>query len=301
MTSAKKILLFGSNGMLGQRLTDRILKDNKYELYCSSFEDESFVDGVNYTKADITSKDDLRNLIKGIHPNIIINAAAYTNVDKAEEERELCWNINVKALEYISMFCKVLEDIHLVHVSTDYVFDGNNGPYSEDDRLNPIGYYAKSKLAGENAVIASGIKYTIIRTNVLYGPAKKGRPDFVKWVIDSVRAGKQINIVDDQINNPTFLDDLANGIFLAVDKNKQGIFHVGGKEFLNRFDFTLRIADYFNLDKALIKPITTAELKQKAKRPLKSGLKVDKATKELGYKPTDVEQTFEIMKQELGL
>jgi len=136
---------------------------------------------------------------------------------------------------------------------------------------------------------------------VLYGIAKFGRPDFVKWVVDSLRSKKQIRIVTDQINNPTFIDDVVQAINKIIELRKEGIYNIGGAEFISRYDFTLMIADYFNLDKNLIVPIKTEELNQPARRPLKSGLITIKAQSELGYKPHTILQTFELMKTELGL
>ncbi len=301
MTQESKLLLFGSNGMFGQRVAYLAQHQGCYDVVCSSIEEENFNENCEYIRGDITDKDFVKNIIKNTKPDLIINAAAYTNVDKAEDEKMLCWKINTNAVEYMVKYCKVYENIHFIHISTDYVFDGKNGPYKEEDRVNPLGYYAKSKLAAENAIVISNIKYTILRTNVLYGPAKKGRPDFVKWVIEQLGNGKTINIVDDQINNPTYLDDLALAALNAFKLGKTGIYHIGGEEFMNRYEFTLRIADYYKLDKALVHPIKTEELKQKAPRPLKSGLIIDKARRELGYNPTPIDMTFDIMKKELKI
>lgn len=301
MSYKKNLLIFGSNGMLGQRLVYLAKHQGKYEILGTSYEKENFNDGIEYIQGDITNKEFIRDIIKTNKPDVIVNTAAYTNVDKAEEEKDLCWRVNALAVENIAKYCKIFENIHFIHISTDYVFDGKNGPYKETDRVNPLGYYGKSKLAGENAIIIADIPYTILRTNVLYGPAKKGRPDFVKWVIEQLRNGNQIRIVDDQINNPTYLDDLALAALKSADMQKYGLFHIGGNELLNRYEFTLKIADFFELDKKLIIPIKTSELNQKAKRPLKSGLVIDKAKQELNYIPTSLIDTFELMRVELKL
>jgi dTDP-4-dehydrorhamnose reductase len=296
----KRILVVGANGMLGQRVLEfySILSD--YELLATSVEDKLVFENIEYIQADISERNEIKKVIYDFCPDYIINAAAYTNVDKSETEREVAWKINVKGVEYLSESARVL-DSHLIHISTDYVFDGKNGPYTENDIPNPLGYYARTKLASENVLKISGTKYTILRTNVLYGTAKYSRPDFVKWVVDSLRAKKEIKIVDDQINNPTFIDDLVQGINKIVELRKEGIYNVGGNEFLSRYDFTIIIANYFNLDKSLIKKIKTEDLNQPARRPLKSGLITIKAQSELGYKPHTILQSLELMKSELGL
>lgn len=296
----KRIIVVGGNGMLGQRLIEFYNKLNDIELLAISVEDKSVFIDVDYIQADISNRNEIKKVIYDFCPDFIINAAAYTNVDKSESERELAWKINVKGVEYLSEAARVL-DSHLVHISTDYIFDGKSGPYTENDIPNPLGYYARTKLASENVLKLSGSKNTILRTNVLYGTAKFSRPDFVKWVVDSLRAGKEIKIVDDQINNPTFIDDLVQGVNKIVELCKEGIYNIGGDEFLNRYDFTIIIANYFNLDKSLIKKIKTEELNQPARRPLKSGLITIKAQSELGYKPHTILQSLELMKQELGL
>lgn len=296
----RRILVFGSNGMLGQKATEfySVLKD--VEVFGTSVEPNSFVPGLNYIQCDITNRNEVKKIIYDFCPDFIINAAAFTNVDLCESERETAWKINVKGVEYIAEAARVI-DAHLIHISTDYIFDGKNGPYLENDIPNPLGYYARTKLASENALKISNVKHTILRTNVLYGAVKFGRPDFVRWVVESLRSKKVIKIVTDQINNPTFIDDLVLAINGVIDFKKEGIYHIGGKDFFSRFDFTQIIAEFFDLDKKLIIPIKTEELNQAARRPLKSGLITIKAQSELGYKPHSIIQSLEIMKNELGL
>ena len=296
----QRVLIVGSNGMLGQRLTEYYLSKPNIEVYCTSNEDESFIKEVEYDKIDLADKKSVKKAINKFFPDVIINAAAYTAVDKCESEKELAWKINVTGVENLIHYAKAT-DSRIIHVSTDYVFDGEAGPYDETQTPNPISYYGRTKLASENSLKTSGIPHAIIRTNVLYGPAKYGRPDFVKWVVTSLRDGKEINIVDDQINNPTFLDDLVNGIDGLIRFKKSGLYNIGGKEFLDRYEFTLRIAEFFELDQSKIKRIKTADLNQPARRPLKSGLIILKAETEIGYKPHTIEESLQVMKRELGL
>lgn len=296
----RRILVVGANGMLGQRAVEFYSALNDIELLATSVEDKFGFEGIEYIQSDISNRNEIKKLVYDFCPDFIINGAAFTNVDSSETERELAWKINVKGVEYLSEAVRVF-DSHLIHISTDYIFDGLQGPYSENDIPNPLGYYARTKLASENVLKMSGIKYTILRTNVLYGTARYSRPDFVKWVVNSLRAGKQIRIVDDQINNPTFIDDLVQGINKVVELHKEGVYNIGGSEFLSRYDFTLKIANFFDLDKSLIIKIKTEELYQPARRPLKSGLITIKAQSELGYKPHTIIQSLELMKAELGL
>jgi dTDP-4-dehydrorhamnose reductase len=295
----KRILIIGSNGLLGQRLVKFLIKNSNFEILGSSVEDKSIMDNYEYKQCDLTNREGIKELVYNFYPDVIINAAAYTNVDKSETERETAWKINVKGVEYLAEACRVM-DTHLIHFSTDYIFDGTNGPYSELAAPNPIGYYGRTKLASENALKISGSNYTILRTNVLYGPGL-GRPDFVRWLVAQLKDNKKVNIVIDQINNPTFVDDLVQAASKVMEFKKGGVFNIGGREFLSRFDFSLLIAEFFNLNKEFIKPITTLELNQPAKRPLKSGLLTLKAETELGYKPHSIIESLVIMKKELCL
>ena len=294
-----RILVTGSNGMLGQRTVQFYSAKENIELLATSVEEKSVVSSVEYVSSDIKNRDEIKKLVRDYYPDFIIHTAAFTNVDQSEKLREEAWKINVKGVEYIAEAARAI-DSHIIHISTDYVFDGKDGPYSENDIPNPIGYYGRTKLASENALRISGTFFTILRTNVLYGIAPNSRPDFVRWIVNSLRKQENLRIVKDQINNPTFIDDLVQGINKVIEFRKTGIFNIGGKEFLSRYDFTLRIADFFDLDKNLIAPITTEELKQPARRPLKSGLITLKAETELGYKPHTINESLAAMKKELN-
>lgn len=295
----QRILVVGSNGMLGQRVINFYSSKDGVQVLGCSVEAEPVYKNADYICCDMTKREDIKKVVYDFYPDFIVNAAAFTNVDKSESERELAWKVNVKGVEYLAETCRVL-DSHLIHISSDYIFDGAAGPYSEKAKPNPLGYYGRTKLASENALKISGAIYTIIRTNVLYGIADS-RPDFVRWVVNSLKSGNRIRIVTDQINNPTFIDDLVQAISKVIEFEKTGIFNIGGKEFLSRYKFTQMIADYFDLDKSLITPILTPELNQPAPRPLRSGLITLKAETELGYQPHTIPEALALMKKELSL
>lgn len=295
-----RILIVGCNGMLGQALVKLYSKRKDVELHLSSIEDQ-FVGNnqFTYTKVDISKRNEVRKLFLDFFPDYVINAAAYTDVDGCETNRELAWNINVNGVKHLVEGCRIV-DAQLVHISSDFIFDGQNGPYHEDDKPNPISYYGRTKFASENEIKIGGIPYLIIRTNVLYGLQKGVKKDFVEWVVENLSAEKQINVVTDQWNNPTYVDDLVNGISLAIDKKKTGIYNIGGLEYLSRFDFALKIAKVFGLNENLINQTTTDKLNQKAKRPLRGGLIILKAQTELGYKPRTIEENLLDIKKKLG-
>lgn len=296
----KRVLIIGASGMLGQRCAKYYSERENTITLCAAPDETIKFPNATYVFLDMTKKDDVKTLIFDFMPDVIINASAYTNVDLSETERELAWKINVKGVEYIAEAAAVI-DAHMIHISTDYVFDGLNGPYTEKDRPCPINYYGRTKLASENAVRMSGALATILRTNVLYGIIPSGRADFVRWVVNSLREKKNIRIVTDQINSPTYIDDLVAGIEAVIAKRKFGLYNMSGMEIISRYDFTLRIADIFDLDKNYITKITTPDLQQPARRPLKCGLIILKAQTELDYKPIGLDDSLRLMKEELHL
>lgn len=298
-----RIFISGANGMLGQRVVNYYSQKGNIELLACSLEERSIrqqPDNIEYFSCDVTNREKIKSAVYNFCPDYILNLAAYTNVDLSEVEREKAWKANVKAVEYLTEAARVI-DAHIIHISTDYIFDGKSGPYNEDAVPNPVGYYGRTKLASENVLKISGVLNTILRTNVLYGVAISHNPDFVNRVIKTLRNKEQIRVVTDQINNPTFTDDMVQAINKVIEFRKTGIYNIGGKEFISRYEFTQIISDFFKFDKSLITPIKTEELNQKARRPLRSGLITLKAESELGYKPHSIPEALSIMKKELNL
>ncbi|NWF88838.1 MAG: SDR family oxidoreductase [Ignavibacteriaceae bacterium] len=295
----KRILIVGANGLLGQRIIAFYQAQENVELLGCSIEEKPTFENTPYINCDITVREEIKNTIFNFYPDIVINAAAYTNVDLCESERATAWKINVKGVENIVEACRSL-DAKIIHFSTDYIFNGNNGPYDENVKPDPVGYYGRTKLASENVLKIGAVTYAVLRTNVLYGIANS-RPDYVRWVINSLRSKQQIRIVTDQVGNPTFVEDLVTAVNKVIVSDQYDVYNIAGKEFINRYEFALQIADMFNLDKKLITPIVTEELKQPAKRPLKGGLIITKAINQLGYNPHSIIEALEIIKKQLSL
>lgn len=292
-----KVVVTGAHGLLGSKLV-RLLR-KKYDVYglVREFRPAHAVEGVEYIEGDVSKYQLLSKVARELHPKYFFNAAAYTNVDGCETEKELCWRINVEAVEYLARAARLV-DARVIHISTDYVFDGKNGPYREEDRPNPLGYYAKSKLAGENVLMASGADFAIARTMVLYGYAPGVRPNFVTWVIDRLMRGETIRVVDDQRGNPTLADELAEAVIKLAESQYSEVFHISGREVIDRYAFAVAIAETFGLDKSLIQRVKTAELQQAAPRPLNSGFVIEKAEKLLGVQMSDVRGGLEKFKRQ---
>ena len=257
-----------------------LLEETDAELHLlSSNEIIAEHERVTTTRIDITDRAVLKEAMMTHMPDAIINTAAMTNVDACEKNRKLAHSLNVTLVEYLTRIARQA-DAHLVHLSTDYVFNGDGGPYAETDLPSPVNYYGKSKLAGENGLLSAGIDFSVIRTNVVYGPSH-GRLDFVRWVIEALDDKREISVVTDQFSNPTYVDDLAESIIKIVERRKTGMYHVAGADYVSRYEFAKRIAEFFMVDQDLIKPVTTEELAQPAKRPLNGGLITLKAESEL--------------------
>ena len=296
----KRILICGSNGLLGQRLALMLGSQTEYEVLNTS-RNRSFVFDhrlFDYTQLDITHKGDVKSLVSSFHPTVIINAAGATDVDWCELHREEAWKTNVVAVENLIEAARKV-GARLIHVSTDYVFDGQHGPYTEEDIPNPISYYGKSKLASENAVRIGGIPHTIFRTILLYGFAGRTRDSFPSWVIRSLSSGQEIRCSEDQISNPTHVNDLAFAIIKAFELNRDGLYHVCGPERISRHDFAQRTAELFFLDASKIKRVKSADLQQVAARPLVTGFVTLKAQVEFGLKPIDIRQGLTLLKREM--
>lgn len=285
-----KILVTGSNGLLGQKLTGLLQQHQDVHLIATA-RGKSVI-GISrgeYHTMDITSAADVDAVIGKTRPDVVIHTAAMTNVDHCEQQREACWNANVTSVGLVIDACTKY-NCRLVHVSTDFIFDGSHGPLAETEEPAPVNYYGESKLAAEALVQESKLSWSILRTVLVYGITHDmSRSNIVLWVKNSLEQGKTIQVVNDQWRTPTLAEDLAMGCFLAATKKATGIYHISGKDFLSPYDIAIKTADYFKLDKSLIKATDSTQFKQPARRPLTTGFIIDKARKDLGYEP----HTFE--------
>jgi dTDP-4-dehydrorhamnose reductase len=175
----------------------------------------------------------------------------------------------------------------LIHLSTDFIFDGTYGPLDEEAIPNPVSYYGESKWAAEKIVQKSGLEWAIARTVLVYGATKDmSRSNIVLWVKKSLEEGKTINVVNDQWRTPTLAEDLAMGCYLMATKNAIGIYNISGDEMMTPYDIAMATAEFFGLDKSLINQTNSSKFKQAAKRPTKTGFLINKATQNLGFKPS---------------
>jgi dTDP-4-dehydrorhamnose reductase len=296
MIKRQNVLITGSNGLLGQSLVKKFL--TSYRVLGCDLAEENYnahLKNFEYIQLDITSREGLQHLNSTFKPDIIINAAAYTDVDRSEQDRDLCWAVNVRAVELMLEMLSNDSAI-FIHISTDYVFDGKRGYYRETDETKPVSYYGQTKLAAEKIVRSSRINYIIARSQVLYGAGKKIRNNFVLWVMDQLKNKKKIRIVNDQRGNPTLADDLSEAVFRLLQMREFGLFHIAGSQVCTRLEFARKIADIFKLDQSLIEETSSKELKQKAVRPTDSSFNLDKLSNVLDWLPGNLDESLEKLK-----
>ena len=281
-----KLLVTGANGLLGQKLCALLAGDEAIHLIATARHQLNFdLPNVKFEALDVTVEDSIKKVFSATKPDVVIHTAAMTQVDQCESEREACWLNNVTAVEYLAKTCEA-NNIHLIHVSTDFIFDGTHGPLDEEAIPNPLSYYGESKLAAEKVVMKSKSPWAILRTVLVYGVTKDmSRSNIVLWVKKSLEEGKSINVVNDQWRTPTLAEDLAMGCYLAAKNKARGVYNISGDEMMTPHDIAIATATFFKLDKSLIKTADSGNFKQPAKRPAKTGFIIRKAEKELGYHP----------------
>lgn len=288
----QRILLTGANGMLGQSLIKHLFQNGQFELLATGRQEESFLKdyAVQYVQLDLCDADAVRKVFQAFSPNVVINTAAMTLVDVCETEREACWKINVDAVETLVSCCKS-HGSKLIQLSTDFIFDGIHGPYTERARPNPISFYGRSKLASENVLRAlPHDQWAIVRTVLVYGKGiQLSRSNFALWTIEKLQKGESIHVVTDQFRTATYVEDLADGIVRLINFKKRGIWHISGSEYLSVYEISRRVAQTAGLDPSLIHPTNSQQFQQPARRPAKSGFIILKAQTELGYIPHSIE------------
>lgn len=292
-----RVLITGSNGLLGQKLVRQCLDNSISFLATSKGKNRnSQCPDEKYVSIDITSSNEVENVIKSYVPTHLIHTAAITNVDQCENDPELCQLVNFDAVK-ILFDCCVKNEIHFQLLSTDFVFDGANGPYKETDSVNPLSVYAKSKVDAEKLLIESVEKnWSIVRTIIVYGKGEYlSRSNLILWALDALPKGEQMHIVNDQFRAPTWADDLAWACLRICELNEMGIYHICGPETMSIAQIVYRVANFLKIDNPQINEISSKTLSQPAKRPPHTGFDLAKSRSVLGYRPKTLEETLELL------
>jgi len=301
----QKILLTGSNGLLGQKLVELILDKGEYQLIATArgenrlpmLHSPQSPDGqAVYRSLDVTNRAEVEQIMAEYQPDYVIHTAAMTNVDQCEAEHKACWQLNVEAVQYLADACAAY-DAFLLHLSTDFIFDGAAGPYDENAEAKPLSYYGESKLASERVLSESeNLRWAIARTILVYGIAHDmSRSNIILWVKNALENQKTIKVVDDQWRTPTLAEDLATGCYLIVKHNATGIFNISGKDMLTPYDMATQTAAFFGLDTSYMVRADSSTFTQPAKRPARTGFVIDKARNQLGYQPHSFKEGIAIV------
>ncbi|SDG31033.1 dTDP-4-dehydrorhamnose reductase [Pedobacter terrae] len=298
----KRILVTGSNGLLGQKITEKVLAEGRVKLITTSVGANRYPvkAGYEYAEMDILNPEQVKAVIEKYRPDSVIHTAALTNVDACEANKDLCNRLNVDSVATLLSVCEE-KNIQLIHLSTDFVFDGKNGPYREEDAVNPVSYYGESKVMAEVLIRNSKANYAILRTILVYGISHDmSRSNIVLWAKAALEKASPINVVNDQWRMPTLAEDLAEACLLAVERDARGIYHISGEDYMSIADLVRKVADYWKLDHSFINEISSASLNQPAKRPEKTGFVLDKAIKDLGYNPHSFEEGLLVLEQQMA-
>jgi dTDP-4-dehydrorhamnose reductase len=299
-----KILITGANGLLGQKLVEQLVQQGNFEVIATGRGPSRLSgSGFTYQTLDIENEQEVEATLADLNPEVIIHGAAMTHVDECEKHQEACYRANVLATKYLIAAAEKIQS-HFIFVSTDFIFSGLDGqnPYTEEALADPVNYYGQTKLDGEELLQRSSLKWAIARTVLVYGLANDlSRSNIILWVKSSLEAGKQIQVVDDQVRTPTLAEDLAAGCILMAEQGATGIFNISGSELLTPYQMAMETADYFGLDKSLINQTDSTLFTQPAKRPMKTGFVIEKAKNQLGFRPKTFREGISILAKQLSL
>lgn len=297
----KRILITGSNGLLGQKLIHLLQQQADIEIIATSRGSNRIhnTGGFQYFTMDITNPHEVSSVFERTQPNLVIHTAAMTKVEDCEKSPDQAKLINIEGTRHLLKAAETCQAFFL-YISTDFVFDGKTGMYHEEDKPNPPNFYGETKLAAEQLVQESNISWAIARTILVYGISEDmSRSNIILWVKNSLSQQKEIRVVEDQWRTPTLAEDLAMGCWLIAKKMATGIFHISGKDLLTPYDIAIETSKVFNLDQSLISPTNASEFIEIGKRPAKTGFDISKAQNKLGYQPHSFQEGLNFLKQQL--
>ena len=301
-----RLLVTGANGLVGQALVRAAGRWPGADVLATSrgpAVGAASARGHGTVRLDVLDADAVERVFQDFAPDAVLHAAGTAQVEACQADRAACWALNVDAVATLAGACH-RHGARLVLPSTDFVFDGAAGPYAEDARPDPTGAYGRSKLAAENVLRASRLSaWSVARLGQVFGvPAGPApRLDVVRWVVRELGAGRPVRIADDQLRSPTLDDDVADGVLRIVRFQRDGVFHVAGREHVRVVDLARRVADVFGLDGSLVSPAPTAEIHPGAPRPLRGGLLILRAETELGFRPLPLDAALDAVRRRLGV
>ncbi|HCT31044.1 MAG TPA: NAD(P)-dependent oxidoreductase [Bacteroidales bacterium] len=293
-----KILVTGANGLVGRRIIRTLAQDKENLIYATSQKKVQFDINTNFFTVNLVYSD-LNQLIETLNPDVLIHCAAMASPDACEADRYSAYKINVEVTARLAAACRDY-GAHMIFLSSDFIFDGNKGNYTEEDIPSPISYYGETKVEAEKSILDLNIGASIVRTSLVFGYDEQlARPNIVLRVIDNLKKGKSFKVPIDQFRTPTDADDLAKGIFGLAQKKLGGIYNISGGQRISVYELAKQVALAFGYNDELLIPVKSVDLPEPAKRPLDSGLNIDKAIKTLNYTPTPLASSIERIKDHI--
>ncbi|MFZ5471756.1 MAG: SDR family oxidoreductase [Myxococcota bacterium] len=285
-----RILVTGANGLVGSRLC-ALLASRGHEVTGVGRGERRAQGPFTYRSVELTRGDEVFAAVDVSKPEAVVHTASMTEVDACERAPQDAYAANVDAARFVAEACRAKE-AHLLHVSTDYVFDGDAGPYSEDDLPNPRGVYATTKLMGELAVRVFAPSWAIARTAVVYGWPPAGRPNFGSWLVSSLEKGQSVKLFEDQWVSPSLADNVAAMLAELTERKLPGVWNTCGAEVVDRVTFGKALCEVFGFDTSLLAPSKMKDVNLPSPRPAKSGLLTAKAARELSAKPVGLAESL---------
>ncbi len=287
-----KILVTGSNGLVGSHVVAQLLQDG-YEVFASSRTGDlsSFNAHVNYRfiQADFSDPYAIHDAFEFVKPDVVVHCGAMSRPDDCERNQAAAYDTNVYGT--VQLLLNAAESkAFFIYLSTDFIFDGKQGMYTEDDQPNPLSYYGKTKLEAEEAVKEYECNWAIVRTVFVYAKPLYGRNSFITMIAEKIKKNESFNVANDQERTPVHAADLAKGISAMIQKKATGVYNICGNEVLTPYQMAIAAARYLGASHHRLVPVTQNELKEIAERPLKSGLCINKATSTLGFSPMNFDE-----------
>lgn len=290
-----KILITGANGLIGRKVIRFLTQSKSHQIFATSLKRVNLGPDLEFFTVNLVYSD-LNKLIDTLKPEVLIHCAAIASPDACEVDRYSSNKLNVEVTSRLVAACKDYGS-HMIFLSTDFVFDGKKGLYTETDIPSPISYYGETKVDAEKIVLESNIGATVVRTSLVFGYEDHiSRSNIAIKVIEHLKDSRVYKVPFDQIRTPTFADDLASALIKLAGKKLGGIFNIAGDEVISVYDFSKKVANTFGFDESLLIPVSTGELSEPAKRPLNSSLDISKAKTLLSFKPTPLQSAIQTLK-----
>lgn len=294
-----KILVTGANGLIGRKVIRLLTESKRHQIFATSQKRIQLGSEVEFFTVNLVYSD-LNKVIDTLKPDVLVHCAAMGSPDACEVDRYSSSKINVEVTARLAAACRDY-GVHMIFLSTDFIFDGKKGNYTEEDTPSPISYYGETKLDAENSILSLDIGVTIVRTSLVFGYDNHlSRPNIALKVVDHLKNRKQYKLPIDQFRTPTYAEDLASALMTLAEKRMGGVFNISGDQRISVYEFAKQIAATFEYDDSLLIPSLSTELAEPAKRPIDSSLNISKAKSIIDYNPLPLQKSIQKLREQLS-